>query len=148
RIHAPRDRVSFEPGDARVDVIDLRRRCADGLAHATVDELAALARQFRGELLEGLELDDFHEFRAWCVAEREDARRMHGAILRALRGRLEDDPEAALPHARTLAVVEPLDESARAGLIRTLAASGRTQEAEEHYEAARRLLTELGRPPS
>src|SRR5262249_35112159 len=100
------------------------------------------------ELLEGLDRGDFLEFQAWCVAEREDVRKLHGRVLRALVERLAGDPEAALPHARTLATIDPLDETARAGLVRLLAAAGRTREAEQQYEAACRLRQELRRTGS
>ncbi len=148
RIRAPRDSVAFEAGGAWIDILDLRRRCAAGLDRAPLGELRSLASEFRGELLEGLDLGDFLDFEAWCVAEREEARTLHGTLLRALVERLAADPEAALPHARALAAVDPLDESARAGLLRVLAATGRRREAEQQYEAAGRLLKELGRPES
>ena len=143
RIRAPRDSVAFEAQGAWIDVLALKKRCAAGLDGATVEELAGLAREFRGELLEGLDLGDFLDFQAWCVAEREEARKLHATLLRALVGRLAGDPEAALSHARTLASIDPLDEATRAGLVRLLAATGRRSEAEQQYEAALRLLKEL-----
>jgi DNA-binding SARP family transcriptional activator len=146
RILATRDSVAFEADAARVDILDLRRRCSHGLDAVSLDELKALANEFRGELLEGLDLGDFLDYQAWCVAEREEARKLHATLLRALVARLAADPEGALPHARALASVEPLDESARAGLVSVLAATGRRREAEQQYEAASRLLKELGRP--
>ncbi|HSD65059.1 MAG TPA: AAA family ATPase, partial [Vicinamibacteria bacterium] len=143
RIRAPRDSVAFEAQGAWIDVLALKERCAAGLHGARVEELAALAGEFRGELLEGLDLGDFLDFQAWCAAGREEARKLHATLLRSLVGRLADDPEAALPHARALASIDPLDEAARAGLVRLLVASGRRREAEQQYEAARRLRREL-----
>jgi DNA-binding SARP family transcriptional activator len=144
RIRASRDSVAFEARGARVDILALRGRCASGLAALPVEDLAALAKEFRGELLEGLDLGDFLDFQAWCVAEREEARKLHAALLRELVGRLTGEAEAALPHARALASIDPLDESARAGLVRVLVAAGRHREAEQQYEAAKRLQRELG----
>ena len=146
RIRAPRDSVAFEAQGARVDILSLRQRCAAGLERSPLEELTALAAEFRGELLEGLDLGDFLDFQAWCVAEREEARKLHATLLRTLAFRLAGDPEVALPYARTLAAVEPLEEAARAGLVRLLTATGRRREAEQQYEAARRLLQELGGP--
>jgi DNA-binding SARP family transcriptional activator len=148
RIRAVGDSVALEAHGARIDVLVLRERCAAGLETASLEELARLAAGFRGELLEGLDLGDFLDFQAWCVAEREDARKLHATVLRALVGRLGSDPEAALAHARTLAAIDPLDETARAGLVRVLAATGRRREAEQQYEAACRLRQELGRTGS
>ena len=144
RILAPRDSVAFEAQGAWIDILVLKERCAAGLDTLPLEELAELARQFRGELLEGLDLGDFLDFQAWCVAEREEARTLHATLLRALVGRLAGNPEVALPHARTLAAVDPLDETARAQLVRVLAATGRRREAEQQYEAACRLRKELG----
>jgi DNA-binding SARP family transcriptional activator/predicted ATPase len=146
RIRSPRDSVSFEADGARIDVLALKRSCAQGLDGVSVGDLVALAGEFRGELLEGLDLADFLDFQAWCVAEREETRKLHATVLSALIERLADDPETALPHARALATVDPLDETARARLVRLLTATGRPREAEQQYEAACRLLKELGRP--
>ena len=107
RILAPRDSVAFAAQGAWIDVLALKERCAAGLDGAPLGELLALASEFRGELLEGLDLGDFLDFQAWCVAEREEARKLHATLLRALVSRLAGDPEAALPHARTLAAVDP-----------------------------------------
>jgi DNA-binding SARP family transcriptional activator len=144
RIRAPRDSVAFDAQGARIDVIALKERCAAGLDGAPVDELAALAREFRGELLEGLDVGEFLDFQAWCVAEREEARKVQARVLRVLVERLAGDPEAALPHARTLATIDPLDEPVRASLVRLLTATGRRREAEQQYDAAKRLLQEFG----
>src|SRR5512134_2792073 len=102
RIHTARDSVAFDLGGARADVLALKARCASGLEGASVAELRGLAGEFRGELLEGLDLGDFLDFQAWCVAEREEARKLQATLLRALVERLAAAPEVALPHARTL----------------------------------------------
>ena len=136
--------VSFALAGAQVDFFSIREQVKDGGGALTSVQLAQLATGFRGEFLEGLELSDFHEFQIWCVALREEARALHARILTTLVERLAGQPEAALPHARTLAQVDPLDEHARASLIRLLGASGRRREAEQHFEAATRLLRELG----
>jgi DNA-binding SARP family transcriptional activator len=147
RIRAPRDSVAFDAQGARIDVLALKSRCAAGLDGAPVEELAALAREFRGELLEGLDLGEFLDFQAWCVAEREErGSSMPASSARSSTARRR--PQAALPHARALASIDPLDESARAGLVRLLAATGRRREAQQQYEAAQRLRTELGREGS
>jgi DNA-binding SARP family transcriptional activator/predicted ATPase len=148
RIRVPRDSVAFDANGAWIDITALKQRCSSGLEKTPIEELTELARQFRGELLEGLDLDDFLDFQSWCVAEREEARKLQANLLSVLVARLAGRPEAALPHARALAAVDPLDEAARAGLVRLLASTGRRREAEQQFEAACRLLKELGRPVS
>jgi DNA-binding SARP family transcriptional activator len=143
RIVAARDSVRFERAGCRVDLLVLRERASAGFEAASVDELRALAAEFRGEPLEGLDLsDEFEEFQAWCVAEREEARRLKARLLRALLERLQPEPDVALPYARALASAEPRVAAARAGLVRLLLRAGRRDEAQQQYEAARRLLGE------
>jgi DNA-binding SARP family transcriptional activator len=144
RIVADRDSVSFERHGAFVDVLEARARISSAaLEGLAFEELEQLAREFRGELLTGLELGDFDEFQSWCVAEREQARLLHQSVLRALVER-SVVAEQALPHARALVHVDPLSQSARAGLVELLGRLGLEQEAEQQYQSGRRLLSELG----
>lgn len=144
RIVADRESVAFEGADAYVDALEVRMRFAGGVEAAPTPQLKEAAAEFRGEFLEGLDLPDFHDFQAWCVAEREEARTLQAKILGTLVGRLSAQPEEALPYARALTQVDPFDEPARAALVRLLAAAGRHREAEQQYHAATRLFEELG----
>lgn len=144
RIRADRDLVAFEEDGADIDVVVVRHALAGGVDCLDVERLRALADAFRGELLEGQDLPDLHDFQAWCVAEREDARRLQAQILAALVDRLRDRPEEALPYARKLTQEQPFDEAARIALIRLVAAAGRRGEAGQQYESGLRLLSEAG----
>lgn len=107
RIETEGDVVSFARRDARIDLIEARRGLGAGLDRIPTSELECRVARFRGQLLEGLELADFHEFHVWCVTERERARRVHAELLGALVRRLEDRPVDALPHARTWVQIDP-----------------------------------------
>ncbi|HEV7732713.1 MAG TPA: AAA family ATPase [Candidatus Binatia bacterium] len=146
RLLADRDTIAFDASDARIDVVAMRTALARGTNHLPTPTLAALAQEFRGEFLEGLELPGFLEFQAWCVGQREEMRQLQGAVLRTLVVRCGDRAADALPHARALVQCDPLDEEARALLVRLLLADHRPREAEEHYRSAKRVLLELGRP--
>jgi DNA-binding SARP family transcriptional activator len=148
RIVTDGDTVGFDADGVAVDTLRVRRALADGVDNLSRPALEELAREFRGEFLEGLELADFHEFQLWCLAEREELRRLHAAVRRGLIDRLTDAPEEALAHARALAQADPLDEAACATLVRLLARTGRSREAEEYHRAAVRMLEELGSAPS
>jgi DNA-binding SARP family transcriptional activator len=143
RIVSERDSVRFEPEGAWVDVLFAREAMRSGLETLSTDRLAELSRVHRGELLEGLDLSDFHEYQAWCTAQREQSRREHAAILRALISRVRDRPEQALPYARELSQVDALEEEAHALLLRLLLEAGRDIEAEQYHDSARRLLATL-----
>lgn len=144
RVVADRLAVGVMLGDATIDVLELRRLVAEGLAQRTTEELEAAAARFRGNMLEGLDFSSFHDFHAWCAAEREQALRDRIALLQALAQRLEADPERALPHARALVGLSPYDEGLRAALIRLLNSARQFAEAEEQYQLGLRMLKEAG----
>jgi DNA-binding SARP family transcriptional activator len=144
RIAANRETVAFEANGAQIDLARLRELTADGIANLSAEALEEAAGQFRGEFLEGLDLPGQHDFQAWCVAEREDLRRLQIRILSELVARRDGDPDAALPAARQLAQIDPFNEPARVDLLRLMLASGRRQEAESHFETASRLFREIG----
>jgi len=145
RLVSDREVAGFEPGSLTLDFEEVKS-AADGLPDTPTETLERAAAAFRGELLEGLDLDDFFDYEAWLVAEREQARKLRVTITRALIGRHASDPERALPHARSLVVAEPLDDAGRVQLVELLVAAGRRREAEKHVESGERLARELGRP--
>lgn len=145
---ADRENVQLDLDDASLDWRSVRRELGSGVAAIPSGRLLELASVFRGELLEGLDLLDFDEFTSWCAAEREHARKLHAQILQTLVEQLEETPTEALPHARELVRIDPLDEGARARLIRLLALAGRRNEAQAQYESAARMLKELGAAPT
>lgn len=144
RIVADRTNVSFAALGARIDVVTLHELAAQPLNDVSLETLETVAGFYRGNFLEGLEFSNFHDFHAWCMAEREQAVRDQGRILRTLVERLADDPQRALPHARALATLLPYDESARAALIRILMALHHLDEAEQQYHLGKRMLDEVG----
>jgi len=131
RIVADREGVGFDRVGSQIDILDVRSAFGDGASPPSVEALQAMAAAFRGELLEGLDLPDCHGYQAWLIAEREAARRLHADILRKLVDGLRVTPEKAIPVARTLLQVSPLDPEAHADLIALLEAAGRPEEAKQ-----------------
>lgn len=148
RIVADRNHVGFDAKGVDIDVVALKELAGRAIDTASVETLERAASAYAGNLLEGLELSNFHDFHAWCIAERELATRAQARILAVLIERLAGSPERALPHARALAGISPYDESAHATLIRLLVALSRADEAEHQYELGARLLKEAGAKPS
>ena len=144
---ADRENVELQLKDASLDWRVARTELSSGIESISDERLEELAAVFRGELLEGLDLIDFDEFTAWCAAEREHARTSHVKILGALVDRYQGELDKALPHARELVRIDPLNQDARADLIRLLASAGRRNEAQAQYESGTRLLQELGAKP-
>lgn len=147
-IVADRSTVRFNAGGALIDVMELHSLAESKLAAASIEALEDAATRYRGNFLEGLELPNSYEFHTWCVGERELAARSYTSVLRTLVERLIQTPQRAMPHARRLVAVAPYDESVHATLIRILVALRRHEEAEAHYQIARRMLEEVGMRPS
>jgi DNA-binding SARP family transcriptional activator len=145
RIEATRDAVCFRREGATVDVLSVREALAGPVANLEMDRLRELAGWYRGELLEGLELPEQHDFGAWLVAEREAARTRHVEILTELTRRLGHRPDDALEYARALTRIDPLDEGAHVRLLTTFAAARKWREAEQELESTRRMFRSLGR---
>jgi DNA-binding SARP family transcriptional activator/tetratricopeptide (TPR) repeat protein len=148
RLSADRERVSFEPKGAAIDLAMVRLDTAH-LDKAPVDTLRQAAARFRGELLEGLDLPGCFRYHEWCVAEREAARRLRVDVLTLLTERLAGEPEEALAHARVRVAIDPLAEAGHVAVMRLLDRIGRPREALKQYESCKRILeAQLGRKPS
>jgi DNA-binding SARP family transcriptional activator len=147
RIVADRETVTFVPDGVVCDVLALRALVTKSFDDASTEALESTAAMIGGEFLEGMDLPSQPDFQAWCLAEREETRRRHAALLRTLVGRLlPESPESALPHARDLVALDGFDADARAGLVRLLARLGRRDEAIQHCETGIRMLREGGLP--
>jgi len=144
RILADRSHVELDVGGVTVDAAMLQSLAAGDLSTIPTEALEQAAARYAGNFLEDLEFSDFHDFHAWCIAERERTARAQAAVLRELARRLADEPERALPHARALVCLLPYDESARAGLIRLLLAARHLDEAERQFQLGMRMLKEAG----
>ena len=148
RILADRLTVAFEPAGAAIDIDELKAMSAAELDHGPIATLETAAQRYLGIPLEGLDLPDFHVFSAWRTAECDAIRQSQTQLLSTLIRRLADDPERALPHARTLVQIEPYDERARATLIRLLLALGRDDQAQQQHAMGVRMLQEARAKPS
>jgi len=148
RLHATRETVHLETAGLETDVAAVRTVTDGAAASLDASQLETLAGMFRGEFLEGLELPNAHAFHAWCQAERETMRAHRRTILSALLAKLSGDPGRALPHARRLVDIDPLDETLRAQLIQLLLAAGRNGEAAAVYQSGLTLAEDFDVPVS
>jgi DNA-binding SARP family transcriptional activator len=115
------------------------------------EKLAQAVALVRGDLLQGLEVDDSYPFEEWLLLARE---RLHELLLEALadltEGALAQAAyDTAVTYARRQISLEPWRESAHRQLIQALALSGQQHAALAQYETCRRLLAEeLGVEPT
>ena len=138
------DRQSVELRSERLDLDFFSAQAIAEASAAAAGDLARAASLFRGPLLADLDLPESSEFHTWLLGLREDARRLQTKILRALIERPGASPEEALPHTRELVRIDPLDETAWALLVSTLASAGRGGEVRQQYEAGLRSLRDVG----
>jgi TolB-like protein/DNA-binding SARP family transcriptional activator len=142
RIVTEHDSVRFDCTDAEIDLLAVRRALTPSVIEASTEELERAAASFRGEFAEGLDVSNCPDFQAWCMAEREEKRRLQVLILKTLIERHATAPEAALPHARALVGVDVAEASAHITFLRLLVANGRQREAKDQREVSLRLLGE------
>jgi predicted ATPase/DNA-binding SARP family transcriptional activator len=113
-------------------------------AQGDAASLAAAAELYRGELLEGMYLDDCAEFELWLVTERERWRQRVARVLgelvtyHSLRGQYQQ----GLRFARRLLELEPWREKTHQQVMRLLAYRGQRGAALAQYEICRRVLAE------
>jgi pimeloyl-ACP methyl ester carboxylesterase/DNA-binding SARP family transcriptional activator len=144
RIVADREKVGFDVDPVEVDLLAIRNLARNGTDAVQTEVLREAVASLEGDFLEGLDLPDCREFQSWCIAEREETRRLRGRLLAALVSRLGDLPDEALRHARALSLLEPANEVAQATLVRLLRSAGRWREADEQLQSAQRRLEEFG----
>jgi DNA-binding SARP family transcriptional activator/tetratricopeptide (TPR) repeat protein len=144
RIVADRTNVEFNTDGVEIDAAELLKLTSGGLGDASLDDLEQAAERYKGNFLEGLEMSNFHDFHAWCVAEREHVLRAQVDLLREISKRHAGSPQEALPYARRLVAVSPYDEQARSELIGLLVQLRHTDEAEQQYRLGMRMLEEVG----
>ena len=68
RILADREHVELSPTDLVVDLLELRRLTGRDLGALDTETMEAASARFRGEVLEGLELDDSFGFSQWLAS--------------------------------------------------------------------------------
>ena len=139
RLIADREHVALDLSQVQVDVHELQRLLAGELEQLPAEQLEAARALFRGELLEGLELPDFHAYQAWLLSERRTYRELQRRVLATLLQRSGRQADRALPLLRELVHLDPTDERARAQLLELLHATGKDREAEEQSRAEQRL---------
>jgi DNA-binding SARP family transcriptional activator len=140
--------VQFQPtADCQIDLQRLRQ-----LRHTThLPDLQEAAVLCRGELAEGLYLQECPEFDAWLMAERERWRqRCYDVLAAATRlsieaGRYQD----GLRCAHRLTDLDPWREEAQRHLMELLARTGQQSAALRQYELCQQALAqELGVAPA
>ena len=138
RVIADGNTIRLDLTDCVVDTLEVTRAPEHGIQKLGVERQRELAKQFGGELLEGLEIARSPMFDAWITAERRRFRGIQAALLEHL--------ARALPHDQASSYVDewlrlaPFDRNAHELLLTSLARQGRIAEGEAHLASASKLF--------
>jgi len=138
RVIADGNTIRLDLSDCVVDTLEVTRAPEHGIQKLGVERQRELARQFGGELLEGLEIARSPMFDAWITAERRRFRHIQAVLLEHL--------ARALPHEQAATYVDewlrlaPFDRNAHELLLTSLARQGRIAEGEAHLASASKLF--------
>ncbi|HXH83419.1 MAG TPA: AAA family ATPase [Candidatus Tectomicrobia bacterium] len=139
------DGVGLNPAAVRSDAVEFERLAREG----TPEALAAAAALYRGDLLEGLAIDQ-PPFEEWLRAERERLRELALEVLAALVAHhtRTGDTARAIQAALRLVALDPLQEVAHRALMRLYASAGRRGAALRQYQFCVDVVQrELGAEP-
>lgn len=142
RLDARGDTIKLDLAGCAVDAAEISGAIQRGVATLAPERLKALVALFRGEFLEGLEIDRNPAFNAWLVAQRRRFRGCHTALLEQIVQRVPDDE--ALPYLEKWLELAPFDQRVHELMLNTLARRGRIPEGEEHLGATARLFEAEG----
>ncbi len=141
RVDANADMVRLDLGGCFVDALEIDA-LAQSMATLPADRLRELAALFRGDLVQGLEVDRSPAFTGWLTAQRRRFRACHVALLERLASDAADgDTDPFLERWLELA---PFDRRAHERLLSGLARFGRIREGEEHLAATIRAFEAEG----
>lgn len=131
------DFLSLDPALVHVDVADFEKNAAG----TSAESLSHAARLYRGDFLEGFELDE-ERFDQWVLAERD---RLHRLALRAHTQLMETQAKSgavddAIATAQQSLRIDPLQESVHRSLMKLYMDSGDLLTALQQYDILARTL--------
>ncbi len=140
RVVASGDMIALDLSGCLVDVAEIAVAFEQGLDTIDPKRLEALCALFRGEFLEGLEIDRNPQFENWLLAQRRRFGANQAAILEQLVASLPDASDAVFPYLEKWVEFAPFDARAHAALLHALAQRGQIGACDEHLAATARLF--------
>jgi TolB-like protein/DNA-binding SARP family transcriptional activator/uncharacterized protein YukE len=141
RIETAADAVRLDLSDCYVDAIEIAR-AAQSIDTLPAERLRTLAALFRGDFLDGLEIDRSPGFTGWLVAQR---RRFRGCQIALLEHLVEIVPDGeSRGYLEQWLSLSPFDRRVHERLLTLLARNGQLREGEEHVTATIRLFESEG----
>jgi DNA-binding SARP family transcriptional activator len=141
RIETGADSIRLDLTDCFVDAIEIAR-AAQSIDSLPAERLRTLAALFRGDFLDGLEIDRSPGFTGWLIAQRRRFRGCQTALLEHL---VETVPDAeSTGYLEQWLALAPFDRRVHERLLTVLARNKQFREGEEHVAATIRLFESEG----
>jgi DNA-binding SARP family transcriptional activator/TolB-like protein/Tfp pilus assembly protein PilF len=144
RIETSNDRIALNVSDCWLDTAEIEKALQLGIAQSTAEQLRTLCDLFRGDFLEGLQIDGNARFNGWLLAQRHRFRASHLAIVEALCEKLTLGSNEHFQYLQTWLQLAPFDRRPHEALMHTLAERGRVPDAEAHLVSAIRQFEAEG----
>jgi DNA-binding SARP family transcriptional activator/TolB-like protein len=136
--------VALDMSDAFVDAIELERIAKGGLSALTSERLAEVSALFRGDVLEGVDVDGSAELTTWLMACRQRYRAMRVAVASELAMRPAGSADEVRRRIDAWLQLAPFDRRAHEVMLETLLHEERLHEAEQHVASAIRAFEQEG----
>src|SRR6266498_595723 len=156
-IIADRETIEIDPNAVvSLDVHQFETLLAQSLAHAQRDVsiripfLSDAVKLYRNHFLTGFSLKDAPDFNEWAFAKSEDLRHQlsHALVMISEDHCALGQAEQAIPYARRLITLDPLNESSHRQLMQVYIQAGQHSAALKQYQACEQILRkELGMDP-
>ena len=143
--------VGLDLSDVVLDTREIERAAEPSVSTAPSERLGAALQLFRGDLLEGIELDGAPELSTWLSARRHSFRTLRIAIASELAQRPDSEGDEAERQARARRRVQawleldPLEPRAHQAWLELLARGAQRHEADEHLARTIRAFEREGR---
>jgi DNA-binding SARP family transcriptional activator len=142
RVVTREDTIQLDLAGCFVDAAEVALAASQGIAALPADRQKGLTGLFRGDFLEGLEIERSPLFNGWLTAQRRRFRGCHAALLEHLSRNVPDDE--AFGYLEKWLQLAPFDKRVHEILLGALARHGRVREGEEHLASALRLFEAEG----
>src|SRR5262245_23785692 len=142
RVETRDDTIRLDLADCRIDAVDVAGAIETGVEALAPEQQRILATLFKGDFLEGLEIDRSPIFNGWLIAQRRRFRGCHAALLEQLVRSVPDDE--AFAYLEKWLQLAPFDRHVHELLLAALARRGRIREGEEHLAATAQMFEAEG----
>ena len=136
--------IALDMSDAFVDAVEIERIVKAGTSGLTSERLAEASNHFRGDLLEGVEVDGSPELTTWLMARRQRYRAMRVAVVSELAVRASPGSDEAWPRLEAWLQLAPFDRRAHEVMLDALLKAERMRDAEQHVASTIRAFEQEG----